>query len=438
MPSVVNTMKSNDSVDNVNTTVKDGSTSKRKHEDIDDITLVSPKKPKQTPSHVETQILASGVLTYNPFSLLNSNEDLSNLNSRENARINRETFQRRKSGDQTAKAKKQEKCPPIYITELFKDPKAAINAIQEGLQGKAIFKILRNGYNVQIESITDHEALKSKLVDLKIPFYTFTLKENKTSRLVLKGVHNSYSPEEITTELHSLNVKVLNVQPMMSKGKLPLNMFTVSFAHGTKTDEIKSNVKYLCNQKITWQPFIKKSIGTQCRKCQLFGHAAMNCGRNYRCVKCTHDHAPGNCPLEDDQPATCVNCKQNHPANYRKCPKYEEYLSKIRKAKGKKKENEGNCKEYRPSSVLTSVTKSKNVTSKTRDPQRTYSQVLQSADRTQDESSLSFLSNEINELFQCDISVLLQKIKSFVPLYKSQRDPTLKQILIIDFLAQLI
>lgn len=166
---------------------------------------------------------------------------------------------------------------------------------------------------MQTECQSDYEVIKQRLVNEKIPFYTFTSKEKKLSKFVLKGIHCSYSADEIKADLSSKSIQELNVQPMFAKGNNQLNMSTVSFANGTKIDDVKNKARYICNQKITWQPFVKKNVGTQCRKCQLFGHAASNCGMNYRCVKCAHEHGPGNCPLEDDQPATCVNCNQNTP-----------------------------------------------------------------------------------------------------------------------------
>lgn len=415
---------------------KEGNT-KRKPDD--DINYETSKKAKQnSPKSKSLVDEKNGIPTHNPFELLNNDVNLSSLSSRENARINKETFQRQPKTSGTTK--KQEKCPPIIITHLFADPKSAINALQHDLKGKAFFKIQRNGYDVQTECASDYDFIKQKLVELKIPFYTFTSKENKATKFVLKGIHSSYTPEEIRAELQAYDIQVLNVQPMYSKGKNQLNMFIVCFTSGTKIEDVKNKARYICNQKVTWQPFVKKSIGTQCWKCQLFGHAASNCGMNYRCVKCTHDHGPGNCPLEDNQPATCVNCNQNHPASYRKCPKYVEYLSRIQKTKGNQNGRRGNVNfKTRHSDTefpkIASFGNASNVNDEV--PNMTYSQVVQ-RETVEEGTSLSFLSDEISKLFRCDISMLILKIRDFVPAYKSQRDPTLKQIMIIDFLAQFV
>ncbi|KAJ6641780.1 hypothetical protein Bhyg_06723 [Pseudolycoriella hygida] len=93
-----------------------------------DTHYVSPKKAKQTSTTTKSdQNTSPRIPTYNPFGLLNSNEDLSKLNSRENDRINKEILRKKKNSRLNPRPKKQEKCPPIIITELFKDPKGAIN-----------------------------------------------------------------------------------------------------------------------------------------------------------------------------------------------------------------------------------------------------------------------------------------------------------------------
>ncbi|KAG4074171.1 hypothetical protein HA402_000615 [Bradysia odoriphaga] len=202
------------------------------------------------------------------------------------------------------------------------------------LKRKVVFKILKEGYNVTLESLEDHITLKDFLAKQKIPFYTFTTLDKKPLRLVIKGVHHTYLPDDIIDDLTAQKVKVLSVQPMYGKGKVSLDMFIVNFEQGSKLSEISKNIKYVCHQSISWHQFIKKDIGTQCRKCQRLGHAASNCGLEYRCVECTDRHAPGDCPIEDDEPAKCVNCNGAHPANYKKCPVYTKYAEKLKKPHG--------------------------------------------------------------------------------------------------------
>jgi hypothetical protein len=76
----------------------------------------------------------------------------------------------------------------------------------------------------------------------------------------------------------------------------------------------------------------KRKRPTQCLKCQSWGHSARNCGRDYRCVKCTSIHEPGKCSRTTREgTAKCVNCDGDHPANSRECPVFITYAAKTSK-----------------------------------------------------------------------------------------------------------
>ncbi|XP_076298340.1 uncharacterized protein LOC143217689 [Lasioglossum baleicum] len=95
-------------------------------------------------------------------------------------------------------------------------------------------------------------------------------------------------------------------------------------------------IKSLLHTIVKWEKIIKKDR-IQCMRCQRIGHVAQNCNLNYRCVKCEHDHNPGECPRSADSqtenadsPPYCVNCKTHgHPASYRGCPKLKELKERI-------------------------------------------------------------------------------------------------------------
>lgn len=370
-------------------------------------------------------LLRDTLLDRNPFAILDSNDD-EDLAGKVSKNININQFVARNHPE---RSKQKVRIPPIVITKPFVHPNEAIPNIAKMLKGKAIFKILKEGYNVTLESLEDHNTLKEFLAKQKLPFYTFTTLDKKPLRLVLKGVHHTYTPDDIIDDLSTKNVKVLSVQPMYGKGKINMDMFIVNFEQGTKINELTKSIKYICHQSISWHQFIKKDVGTQCRKCQRLGHAATNCGLEYRCVKCTERHAPGDCTLENDQPAKCVNCDGAHPANYKKCPvytKYAENLKKTQKKTGKNTTETNNTKKSNFPSKSSMVTNN-----------LSYSQALKvNAGPSGKESNLNFMSNEINSLFDCSLTELLQKIQSFVPEYKKVNDLMMKKIMIIDFLSQ--
>lgn len=375
-----------------------------------------------------SSLLRKSILDTNPFAILDLDENPNDLLARQNDKINANQFTKE---SHSAKRLTKQRIPPIVVTKVFKNPKEAISNITKMMKRNVTFKILKEGYSITLETLDDHGTLKEFLAQQKLPFFTYTTTDKKPIRLVLKGVHHSYSPEDITEDLSTKNIKTISVQPMFAKGKISMDMFIVNFQQGTKIAEIMKSIKYVCNQSVSWQQFIKKDMGTQCRKCQRFGHSATNCGLEYRCVKCIHRHSPGDCPLEDDQPAVCVNCNGNHPASYKKCSAYTKYTEKLSKFQ-KKAGNKIHTKN------TNNVDFSRN-DAKVRINQ-TYSQALKSQNQSENRpnigNNLNFLSKEINDLFNCSLNELLQKIQSFVPEYKNASDPTLKRMLIIDFLSQ--
>lgn len=368
------------------------------------------------------------ILDRNPFALLDTDENTTDLAGKESVNMNVNQFKRTTHSNMSTTNQRKQRIPPITITKAFKNPKEAISNMQSMIKGKANFKILKEGYIVSTESLEDHSTFKEFLAKQHLPFYTYTTSDKKPLRMVLKGVHRTYTPEEIVSDLKSQNVVALSVQPMFGKGKEKMDMFIVNFEQGTRINELTKAIKHVCHQCISWHQFVKKDIGTQCRKCQRPGHAASNCGLEYRCVKCPHRHSPGDCPLENDQPATCVNCNGNHPASYRKCPVYVKYAEKLKKKPGKSGKSQSVT--IKPNAILPSNSTfvKSNVS---------YSQVLKSNNGSEEGgTSFNFMINEINSLFDCSLSELMQKIKSFVPEYKKVSDVMLKKVMIIDFLSQ--
>lgn len=399
-------------------------------DDISDVEITNNERAKMTKSLLDkvqfqasNTLLRKSLLNRNPFAILDpdAHDDLA---SKESSKFNNSQFA---NVNQPKKVHIRQRIPPITITKPFENPKDAISNIQAMMIGKVTFKILREGYNVTLESLNDHIALKEFLAKQKIPFYTYTTADKKPLRLVLKGVHHSYTPADITEDLSTKKITAIGVQPMFGKGKVCMDMFIVNFENGTKVSELIKTVKFVCHQTVTWHSYIKKDVGTQCRKCQRFGHAASNCGLEYRCVKCPHRHAPGDCPLEDDQPATCVNCNSAHPANFKKCPVYTKYAENLKKSQGKTGKNKSNTKN---ANTVNFSSKSSAVNNN-----QSYSQVLKGNIENKD-NNLNFMSKEINNLFNCSLTELLQKIQSFVPEYKKVNDLMLKKIMIIDFLSQ--
>ena len=90
--------------------------------------------------------------------------------------------------------------------------------------------------------------------------------------------------------------------------------------------------RYICIgfKKYNVKLFIPKPI--QCFKCQSYGHLANECMKDKVCIRCAQVHE-GQCQTKDP---VCANCKGQHQANYKECPKRIEKQSALRKSTEKK------------------------------------------------------------------------------------------------------
>lgn len=127
---------------------------------------------------------------------------------------------------------------------------------------------------------------------------------------------------------HGVTITRLNAN---SIDPFPCPPFLAHLPAATDIARFRS-IKYIGNCAVVIQKYRpNSSLGTQCFRCQNFGHASRNCNLPARCVKCIDDHASKDCPKKDrSTPAQCCNCKEEHPANYVKCAERQRYISRLK------------------------------------------------------------------------------------------------------------
>lgn len=182
---------------------------------------------------------------------------------------------------------------------------------------------------VQSYSAKNHQILKEGLLKEKIPFHTFTRKDELRPKAVIKGLPK-FLQGNIEAELESLGfigVKSSELKTLKPTDCPPVLVQLPSTADMGRFKQIR--YLFSCVIKIErYKP--TKKLGTQCFRCQSFGHASRNCNRPARCVKCALAHPSWECPKEDrEEPARCCNCQQEHPANYSQCSERLKYLERI-------------------------------------------------------------------------------------------------------------
>lgn len=183
---------------------------------------------------------------------------------------------------------------------------------------------------VQCYSAKNHQLLKDGLASEKVSFHTYTRKDEKLPKAVIKGLPK-FVHANIPDELKSLGFVGASVSELRTLLPSECPPVLVQLPSGTDMMKFKK-IRYLSNCVIEIQRYKpSKKQGTQCFRCQGFGHAARNCNRPPRCVKCAQDHPTWECTKNKDrqEPARCCNCQQDHPANYAQCNERLKYINRI-------------------------------------------------------------------------------------------------------------
>ncbi|KXZ75873.1 Nucleic-acid-binding protein from transposon X-element-like Protein [Tribolium castaneum] len=128
---------------------------------------------------------------------------------------------------------------------------------------------------------TDFRSFTKFMDEEKIPYHTFTLPEEKNTRVVLRGIP---------------------VQAPLSQTKDVWQIKTV------------------CSLMVKVEKPKKSGKAAQCHRCHRFFHAQRNCTAEHRCGEA---HDTKVCTKESKEPPKCANCSAPHTANspsFRKPP----------------------------------------------------------------------------------------------------------------------
>ena len=244
--------------------------------------------------------------------------------------------------DVPASAKGASPPPPINIT--LQDPKDTIALMENSLKIKNFhIKRIHTGKHVlYLQTLNDYIKAKEILTAANTAYYTYTPKSQKPHTYLLKGLGNSFTEAEILEDLKALKIEEIQFTKVSRfttrksrKNNILLPIYIVQVSLDSNIGKLLkiNRLNYL---KVSWEK-IKKNDIIQCHKCQRIGHTAQNCNLNYRCVKCTEPHGPGQCKIKKEDAVRkekiyCVNCKNfGHPASYKGCPKLAELRKKLNK-----------------------------------------------------------------------------------------------------------
>lgn len=165
-------------------------------------------------------------------------------------------------------------------------------------------------------------------------------------------------------------------------------------------------------------------------------------------MKCNASHAPGECQTTEVANFVCVNCGGGHSTNFSGCPKRSAKVSarassravrSSRSAQQDLRAGDFPVMRSRPLSqpVTTNISYA-NAVSGIINNGAPAGPTSNSSLPNNSGSPFSFLQSEANALFGCSITVLLGKVRNFLPYYNNMNDITEKKMALLNFLFDMV
>jgi hypothetical protein len=225
--------------------------------------------------------------------------------------------------DSTSLGPPSQRPPPIFVPDVKNIEE--LRQTLKSLVGANLFSFrhTRNETIIYAANAETYRTIVHKLRSSDIPFHCYQLKEEKSLRVVVRGLHHTSSIEEIKSEIkeHGFEVRnIVNVLHPVTKSPLPLFFVDLSPQDNIK-DIFKIDVLY--NSRVRIEEPYKKNVIPQCQRCQAYGHTRRYCNYTARCVRCGGSHESSTCSKTRETAATCALCQGPHPANYKGCLVYK-------------------------------------------------------------------------------------------------------------------
>ncbi|KAK9687355.1 hypothetical protein QE152_g36497 [Popillia japonica] len=166
-----------------------------------------------------------------------------------------------------------------------------------------------DGIRIFPSTASNHRTLTKFFSNDGIPHHTYQLPSEKLLNVVLRGIPLEIAEEEIFNVLRERGfTPEVVVRMRRSRDRAPMPLVLVKVPREQKTTKNYHLEEVLSLEALKAHP----SIGQSPRKC----------------VACAGDHEPGACPRPKQVPATCANCGEEHPANYRDCARFPKLNSR--------------------------------------------------------------------------------------------------------------
>ncbi|GBO07199.1 Nucleic-acid-binding protein from transposon X-element [Araneus ventricosus] len=215
---------------------------------------------------------------------------------------------------------KKKYVPPIIIDDPSNTAQL-IKSFNELTDSKVEGKLLSNNrLKVFPTSAEAHRTIQKEITKKNLKSHTFEMEDERQLKVVIRGLHEDYAPEDIIEYLQSLKFKPIQchlLRHRQTKTNNPLYLVTLPKTNDSKAIFHLQNIGYM---RVTFEPLKRKTTPAQFYRCQEFFHHSRFCQRDPRCLKCAEKHLTKDCTKPSDTPAKCCLCNGSHTANFTGCP----------------------------------------------------------------------------------------------------------------------
>ncbi|GJQ65515.1 hypothetical protein Trydic_g7616 [Trypoxylus dichotomus] len=178
-------------------------------------------------------------------------------------------------------------------------------------------KLIQTAIQVEPAIEGDYRKLSKMLKEEGIQFCTFQLKSEKKLKVVLRGITQVITDDEIKDDLQQQDYPAEKNSRMKGRNGQPTPLVLIEVRR-----EYKSiyNIANCCGLAIKVEPLRTRSEVVQCHKCQMFDHTQSNCNIKYMCMKCGEGHSIHLCTKPETTPPKCANCQGEYLSIYIKYP----------------------------------------------------------------------------------------------------------------------
>lgn len=219
------------------------------------------------------------------------------------------------------------------------------------MAGKYTVKRISDG---SVKLFPDDEVAQTQIKAIfttkKVQHFSFLENDERLHKYVLYGL-NKVEPAELIAEIKratgdKLTPSIIKEMRINNPKYDDHHNYLVYFVKNP-TLPVLQKYSQLWYTIVRWDHYRNKFKGpSRCTICQNFGHGAIKCGMEPKCVACAGNHLSSACPLLlekrrlnktqlDTTLLKCCHCGANHTASFLDCPKRLAYIEK-RQAENRK------------------------------------------------------------------------------------------------------